>query len=429
MDEILVFDATRRILETGPVCDSCLGRRLAERSHGLTNAERGNALRVAVALAENVPFEPEAECWVCNGLSWTFEHWAERAVNDLTGVEFETYLVGTREPPFLTSNEHTLCEQADIPLEWGESFKSECNREVGKRLGQLSGAITDFDHPDVTVILDFEYDSVDVQINPAFIYGRYRKLESGVSQTQLTCPACGGRSRVWREGGQQSCERCGGSGRLAERSVEEFVSPPIQRAMDGSSTVFHGAGREHADTLVLGTGRPFVVEVKEPRRRAVDFDILESEINEVGRGVVEVDGLAQTTREMVERVKQLPFRQTYRMTVEFAHPVSNRRFADAMAKLEGMRVHQTSRQDGQLLGRERIRTVHESSGELESDGSATIELTVEAGTDVESILTGDEGMTKPSLAELLEVDVTVTSHAIVAVEGVEEPFEVPSLLS
>ncbi len=261
------------------------------------------------------------------------------------------------------------------------------------------------------------------------MYGRYRKFEPGVSQTRLTCPECGGWGGVWREGEQQPCERCGGSGRLAEQSVEETVSPPIREAMDGVETVFHGAGREHADTLVLGTGRPFVIEIKEPRRRTIDFESLESDINQSAHGVIEVDGFARTTREMVDRVKQLPFRQTYHLTVTFSEPVLHRIFVDAVAKLEGERVHQTSRQDGQLLGRERIRTIHGIRGDLESNWRATVELTVEAGIDVESILTGDDGTTEPSLAGLLGVDVSVPSQKIIAVEGTTEPFELPELLT
>lgn len=58
-----------------------------------------------------------------------------------------------------------------------------------------------------------------------------------------------------------------------------------------------------------------------------------------------------------------------------------------------------------------------------------VELTVEAGTDVESILTGDDGTTEPSLAGLLGVDVSVSSQEIIAIEGTTEPFELPELLT
>ncbi|MFT4922804.1 MAG: tRNA pseudouridine synthase 10, partial [Haloarculaceae archaeon] len=65
-----VLSVAREALATGPVCDACLGRLVADRSFGLTNRERGHSLRVAVALDDDEPFEgeeDEEECWVCEG--------------------------------------------------------------------------------------------------------------------------------------------------------------------------------------------------------------------------------------------------------------------------------------------------------------------------------------------------------------------------
>ena len=47
-----LIDDARAMLESGPVCDSCLGRPVADRSFGLTDAERGRALRTTVALTD-----------------------------------------------------------------------------------------------------------------------------------------------------------------------------------------------------------------------------------------------------------------------------------------------------------------------------------------------------------------------------------------
>jgi len=49
----MITEDARALLATGTVCDSCLGRPFAERSFGLTNAERGRALRTTVALADD----------------------------------------------------------------------------------------------------------------------------------------------------------------------------------------------------------------------------------------------------------------------------------------------------------------------------------------------------------------------------------------
>ena len=89
-----------RILAYGEICDHCLGRFFGKRSFGLTNAERGHALRVARALRENVPFRPhEGACWICHDLFADVELWAGRVVEALAGIEYATFLIGTRVPP------------------------------------------------------------------------------------------------------------------------------------------------------------------------------------------------------------------------------------------------------------------------------------------------------------------------------------------
>ena len=45
-----VLEISKKILHEGPVCDNCLGRQFAKLSTGLSNRERGQALKLALAL-------------------------------------------------------------------------------------------------------------------------------------------------------------------------------------------------------------------------------------------------------------------------------------------------------------------------------------------------------------------------------------------
>mgnify|MGYP006306530287 CR=1 FL=1 len=180
-----LLDDARAVLDQGPICDACLGRPFADRSFGLTNAERGRSLRVAVAMADDEPYErPDESCWVCEGLCEAFDDWAERVVAAVDDVDFETYQVGTRAPPLVEENEAMLRDLAGLDADAGEPFKSEFNREVGKRVGQRTGADVDFTRPDVQITLDLAADDLDVTVNPAFVYGRDRKLERGMPETK-----------------------------------------------------------------------------------------------------------------------------------------------------------------------------------------------------------------------------------------------------
>ncbi|MFB1066537.1 tRNA pseudouridine(54/55) synthase Pus10 [Natrinema sp. H-ect4] len=437
----MITEDARALLATGTVCDSCLGRPFAERSFGLTNAERGRALRTTVALADDEDFDPTdpADCWVCEGYCGTFDAIADAIVDALEGCEFATYQVGSRIPPLVEENERLLREDADLEPDVGESMKREINREVGRRVGAKTETEVDFDRPDVLAIVDLEgFDpretlesgavtshAVDVQINPAFVYGRYRKLERDIPQTEWPCRECGGSGIQLGDDGEEPCDYCGGSGYLYDTSVEQVVRPHVVDAMDGDEGTFHGAGREDVDARMLEGGRPFVLEVKRPRVRDPDPETLEAEINEAAEGSVEVEGLRLATHEMVERVKEHDASKRYRADVEFAEPIDEDAFDAALDELEGTTVDQYTpeRVDHRRAGLTRERTVYGIDGDLRSSAEAEVRIHGEGGLYVKELISSDDGRTEPSLAGLLEADAEVTALDVTSVEGEDEPFE------
>ena len=390
-----LIDDARAMAASGPVCDSCLGRPVADRSFGLTNAERGRALRTAVALTDDEPFERPDDCWVCEGLCSRFDELADRLVAALGDTELFTYQVGTRVPPLLEENDQLLREEAGLDPDAGEELKTELNREVGRRVGAELDAEVEFGRPDVQFLLDLDADEVEVQRNSVAVYGRYRKLERGIPQTE------------WDTYGE---------------SVEELVAPPFLSALRGTEAVFHGAGREDVDALMLDSGRPFVLEVKNPHRRTADLAELRAQVND--GETVEVENLAFATYETVARVKELDATKTYRATVEFDEAVAEREFAATLAELDGVTVEQRTpnRVDHRRADKVRERTVLSIEGRLEDDRTAVVDVHGEGGLYIKELIGGDEGRTEPSLAGVLGVGATVTALDVLDVEGVEEPF-------
>ncbi|RQG92426.1 tRNA pseudouridine(54/55) synthase Pus10 [Natrarchaeobius chitinivorans] len=437
----MITEDARELLATGAVCDSCLGRPFADRSFGLTNAERGRALRTTVALAADDDFEPDepTNCWVCEGYCGTFDAVAAAVVDALEGVEFATYQVGSQVPPLVEENERLFREDAGLDPEVGESMKREVNREVGRRIGAKTGTDVDFDRPDVLAVVDLagfdpletlESDSVtshavDVQVNPAFVYGRYRKLERDVPQTEWPCRECGASGVQLGDDGEEPCDHCDGTGYMYETSVEQVVRPHVVEAMDGDEGTFHGAGREDVDARMLEEGRPFVLEVKRPRVRDPDPAELEREINAAAEGAVEVDGLRLATYEMVERVKEHDASKHYRADVEFGDPVDREAFEAALEELSGTTVEQYTPQrvDHRRANLTRERTVYEIDGELLEPTRADVRLHGAGGLYVKELISSDDGRTEPSLAGLLETDAEVTALDVTGVEGEDEPFE------
>ncbi|MFB6227807.1 MAG: tRNA pseudouridine(54/55) synthase Pus10 [Halobacteriales archaeon] len=428
-----VLEDARRVMAQEPICDACVGRPFADRSFGLTNAERGKALRVTAALEEDDPYEPgEETCWVCEGRCGEFDRWANRAANELSGIEFSTYQVGTRVTPLIEENGKLLREDAGLAPDAGERFKSECNREVGKRVEAKMDAEVDFERPDVVAMLDLESERVDLRINPAFVYGRYRKLERGIPQTEWPCRECGGSG--YRDG--EECDHCEGQGYMYEQSVEELVAPAIQEAMEGTDATFHGAGREDVDARMLGEGRPFVVEVSNPRTRSPDVAALETEINETADGNAEVRSLELATYEMVERVKELDANKTYRAEVAFSEPVAAADLESALEELNGTTIHQDTpkRVNHRRPDLTRTREVYGIDADTEDDGRekkhrrATIEIDGEGGLYIKELLHGDSGRTDPSLAALLDIDIEVRALDVTGVEAEDGAFADPAYL-
>jgi tRNA pseudouridine synthase 10 len=427
-----LLDDARALLAAGPVCDACLGRPFAERSFGLRNDERGRALRTTLALAADNPYESPvpADCWVCEGICGRYDALADRAVAALDGIEFDTYQVGTRVPPLVEENDELLRVDAGLAADAGELLKSEVNREVGRRVGARLEKAVDFERPDVQLLLDLDADEITTTINSIAVYGRYRKVERDVPQTEWPCSNCGQTGRVTNG----PCPECDGTGYRYTTSVEQEIAPTLVTALRGDEGVFHGAGREDVDALMLGSGRPFVFEVKHPHRRDVDLGALEAEIN-AASDAIEVEGLRYASHRMIERVKELDAAKTYRMTVAFDAPITDAELQSALDELRGATIAQRTPQrvDHRRADLVRERTVYDVSGATTekqpetSGGETTATLTVDGagGLYVKELVSGDGGRTEPSLAGLLGVGAEVTALDVLAVEGEDEPFEQP----
>ena len=115
---------------------------------------------------------------------------------------------------------------------------------------------------------------VDIDIRPVFLYGRYRKLSREIPQTRWPCRACRGRD--------EGCESCQGTGLQYPDSVQDLIGEPIRQALNAEDTSFHGMGREDIDVRCLGSGRPFVLEIKNPLVREHDLEELVSLVNANG---------------------------------------------------------------------------------------------------------------------------------------------------
>ena len=270
----------------------------------------------------------------------------------------------------------------------------------------------DFKKPDVVIILDPSTGTVEVQVNSVFFYGRYQKFERGIPQTHWDCRACRGKG----------CEKCNFTGAQYLDSVEELIGRPVIEMFDAENAVLHGAGREDIDARMVGTGRPFILEVVAPKKRSIDLAELEAEINRTADGRVSVAIKRWADRAEVETLKSNKAHKKYRILVEVDGELSADEFANALKSLNGVTIQQRTpeRVAHRRADKIRERKVLDIEFVGEQDGKFVVEVLGEAGLYIKELVSGDSGRTIPSLAEILKRKAHVTSLDVTQVEGAKE---------
>jgi tRNA pseudouridine synthase 10 len=420
-----MLSQARKALDGRSLCTSCLGRLFGKTGHGLTNGERGRAVLGRLGGDTTPGTEPKAvpsegspgtpsKCWLCEGKIGEIPKFAGMVADKLVGWEFDTFLVGTKLELEVLAREEELwvATGAERP----ELLKSELNREIGKLVEGKTGKKAEFASPDIVAIVDTRYDFVALQVASLYIYGRYKKLITGIPQTKWPCRVCMGKG--------EGCSHCGGKGKLYETSVEELIAGEAMKETKGSAHSFHGMGREDIDARMLGNGRPFILEVKEPKIRGIDFSALETGINRANSGKVEVSSLRKAHAGDVEALKNAAVPKTYVITVKIPEWGGG---GERLKREVGVfRTLQVSQQTPARVAHRRADIVRKRKvlefdlAEWSEDAkTASFRITAESGTYIKELVTGDGGRTLPSVSEVIGKDCTVLSLDVVQIHDSE----------
>jgi tRNA pseudouridine synthase 10 len=374
------------------LCAECCGRLVGRYGHGLTNPER--AQRLAAALGRPLPVPPEP-CSLCGGAFDRWDVWLGRVRTAIDGWEYHRFTCGSRWDPERLAREEALW--AELGTSWGESARSAFNRELGKRVEQLAGTEGVTQNPDVVFLADLPTGRVEATILPIYVRGRYLKEDRSLPQTRWPCRRCQGRG----------CDFCGNTGKTYASSVEEVVAAPFLAASGGSGSRFHGMGREDINARMLGTGRPFVLEVLRPRHRALDLPSLEAEVNRTAEGKVQVRDLAWCDGAEVVRIKEATPAKSYRVVVRGSVP--DAKVNEALSFVAGRPIAQRTptRVAHRRADRVRARRILTARLVESSADRFTIELRAESGTYIKEWVEGDGGRTDPNLSQLVGAPLSV----------------------
>jgi tRNA pseudouridine synthase 10 len=424
-----VLEKAFEILCKYPLCDNCLGRQFALLGYSMENKVRGQALKVSLTMQANnlsaekniegtkrlkilatngfsreaqetlkhlnkrIPkSETEKKCILCESKFELVDSLTQKSLGIIEGYEFTTFLVGIELPTKVEEREDEF--KAAVNVGYGESMKHEFGRLIGKALAKQAGKEADYLKPDLVVVFNPFLDKVRIQVNPLFVAGRYRKLVRTIPQSKWFCSDCRGRG----------CEKCGGTGKLYPESVEELSSKQLLEAAQGEEAFLHASGREDIDARMLGSGRPFVIEISKPKKRFIDLKQIEAQVNADAVGKVEVSGLHFTTKDVVRQLKKGEGSQKeYALLAEFEKELSPQDLITMEEKLSGICIKQQTPQ--RVLHRRadliREKYIYQVKVKKVSLKRALLEIRCQGGLYVKELVSGDEGRTIPNVSDLL----------------------------
>ena len=303
--------------------------------------------------------------------------------------KYQTFSISTLIPKAWMASEE---QEFDRKLKGAESIKNSLNAKIAKELAAKTKKkyIPD---GEVRIVFDFTKESAEpevrAELQPVFVFGRYKKLVPGLSQSRWLCSECGGKG----------CAQCNDKGKHYE-SIEERIGEVLKRHFDASDYSLHASGREDVDARNTA-GRPFVMELKEPKKRKAQLGRISKEIG-AGKEVEVVD-LALVPRSFVEVVTESHFDKEYEAEIEFEKDVGDVEL-EKIKSLSGKMLEQQT--PNRVMHRRadlvRKRKVIELTPVKTQDSKhATFRIMAEAGTYIKELISGDEGRTVPSFAGVL----------------------------
>ncbi len=390
----MIKETAIKILNSGYVCDSCLGRQFAKLLRGYSNNERGRIIRDFLAMeceAEKIKADPanfekgkkRDKCVVCENIFDNLSKISDKILKTLKPMDFGTFLVGVKMSDSLVMNEESLWERTGV--KYSEPIKSEISRELGKVIAEKTGIKVGPSKPDILIIFDIQNGVTDIFSNPLFVYGEYKKFVRGLPQTKSP---------------------------RYKKTIQDVIAKPFMKFTLASSSVLHALGREDKEAKCL-VWRPFVLELKQPIKRRIDFKTVNKEIN-VRKGV-KVRGLRISDKKEVSLLKSKRPYKVYRVVVDFerkVEKVGNVRKLVGVVKQGTPRMVLPSKPD-----KVKDKKVKSIKWKRINNKRYRFEIKTESGLYLKELVSGDSGRTNPSISKVLGNKAKVREFDLIGLEG------------
>jgi len=183
----------------------------------------------------------EEDCEICHGIRKQIHKISSKIIQATRNYEYHTFLIGLILDHSFYDNEDKFRSRHKIRGK--ENIKTNLLREIRKNFGELSHKKIDLDSPDISVNLGigkkFET-NLSVNSSTIFLSGRYTKPK---------------RFRIkFRHDDNSLKVNC--------RLIENIIKKKLMNLFETESISFWPLGKEEPKSLVLGSGRPFYLSIK-----------------------------------------------------------------------------------------------------------------------------------------------------------------------
>ncbi|MFL2906727.1 MAG: tRNA pseudouridine(54/55) synthase Pus10 [Nitrosopumilus sp.] len=244
-----VLSTSNEIIKKYNLCDYCLGRLFTKQLRLSSNKILGKKLKNGR--------ESNHSCYICKNLFDNLDHFLKLMLDSSFDYKFRTFSIGTIIKPSIVDRDDAL--KSEFKLRGIDGIKSDITKELVKLFSKKTKKITNYIDPEIIFTVNLKEPSCNLYSKPIVISGRYTKSKRGYSQKQKSCDNCSGKG----------CRTCNFHGISEFNSVEGVISKLIFKKFGGTTTKFTWIGGEDKSSLVLGSGRPFIVKLQNPLKRKI----------------------------------------------------------------------------------------------------------------------------------------------------------------
>ncbi len=349
--------------------------------------------------------EDNEKCSICDNLLLHEDKIYQLIYNKVhrLNIEFNTFYVACQ-----VNNDELKKAEKEIHkivnYQGNNGLKKQLRKDISHMIEEKMHKHIDYKNPEVIINIKIRkkafphtpYDEIKnltafIDTNPLFIEGKYRKLERGIPQTKWPCTECKGKG----------CASCNFTGQQYQITVEGLIGKHLLPMAKGKDIKFHGSGREDIDVLMLGEGRPFVIEVKHPFKRNIDLKLLRRVVNSHCDGKIEINDLKFVDNNRRASIKKSSTEsyKIYSAIAEFKHGLTSNDIKN-IEKISTIEQQTPLRVVHRRADKIRTRKIMKIEVERINSKKLHLKIKCQGGLYIKELISGDENRTKPSLTSV-----------------------------